>query len=314
MFKLIFKHFDSIAYQRLVQLHRRKAKYGLGPLVEQATGVWHTLRELHQLASEADSLVNALREDLKKALSSMPKDLLTAKNTVIADRANSPKGPSDILTAAVYEPPEQEPKAKPTPALSKSFSVAEEEVARRGHARAATFSEAGYTATSSSAGLVERAPALVQGTTVGARRKGVSVPRVFTGSFSQLESDIRRLQIDKVKTPEGATFTSSISDRVQVRDFGATPCVSPCPTPSPQTPLQRREAFVSRETECQDRLIRGEVVTTRRPSTKGRAQTMDETTGGLDAWLGETSPSPHSTNAPGSAAQRSNARHQENTL
>lgn len=314
LFKLMLEQFDSVAYQRLVQLHCRKAKYGLGSLVELATEVWHALRELHQLADEADTLVLALRKELQKALRRIPEDSFSASQTYITDRPQLSTPSLELLTAAVYKPAENERTATLNPGFSKSFSAAEEEVNRRGHARAATFPEADYTTSANSTGLgAPKQVNTIQGMEVGSRRRGINVPRVFTGSFSQLESDIRSLKLDKVKNPEGRVAPGA-GDRIEVRDFGATPRDSPCTTPSPRTPLQRREALLSKETEIQDRLIKGEVVTTRRPSTKGRAQTIDDRTGGLNAWLKQDSPGSLSSNTPGSVGQHCNLRHREKSL
>ena len=308
LFKLIFKHYDSIAYQRLVQLHSRRPSYGLSYLIKRATEVWHALQELHQLANEADTLVLALKEELEKTLRSQARDSLTASEAHIANHEKSSMLSPAILTAAVFKPPESELATNPHPMLSKSFSAAEEALARRGHARAATFSEADYTINTNNIDIAQLQPTHSIPRS-GARRKGPNVPRVFTGSFSQLESDIRRLQLDKVETPEEQTIKEG---NVKVRDFGASPQISPCPTPG--IPLQRREALVSRDTEVQDRVFRGEVVTTRRPSTKARAQTID---GGLEAWLKQDSPNSRRSKTEAmsaSAVQRGNARHRENTL
>ena len=320
LFKLIVKHYDNVAYQRLLQLDRCRPYYRLSHLVTRAVEIWHTLHKLCKLADEADTQVLALESGFQRAIRSLPRDNPgTGQEATAVDQDTSTQTP-ETLTADVYKPPEKELSTKPHPVLSKSFSAAEEEVARRGHARAATFSEAGYTTTANSAGLVQPNPhRSTQSPGLGSRRRGpgTHVPRIFTGSFSQLESDIRRLQLDKVETPEEQTTLvqdESQEDHVKVRDFGASPCISPCPTPSPGIgmPLQRREALMSKETEIQDRIIRGEVVATRRPSTKGRAQTIDDSTG-LEAWLKQES-KPKGSKRPATGTQLRNARHRENTL
>ena len=119
------------------------------------------------------------------------------------------------------------------------------------------------------------------------------------------------MQLDKVKTPEVQSF-SSAGDDVKVRDFGNTPDISRCTTPSPTVVLQRREALISRDTEVQDRLIKGLVVTTRRPSTKGRAHTIDDRSPGLEAWLRQDAAKAHSADA--ALASRGPIKHRENTL
>ena len=193
---------------------------------------------------------------------------------------------------------------------SQSFAVVEDEIAGRRLARAATFSS--YTASRNGAlgkrdeGSVKAEP------TVRDRRKARNVPRIFTGSFSQLEDDLRKMWVPKVDTP---LLTDPTSDgNVRIRDFGATPTLSPCGTPSRSPSLQRREAVVSRETEIQERIIRGEVVSTRRPSVKERSRTLDNSAD-LEAWLREgISSSPRSPRPAHSQVPLRSLRHRENTL
>ncbi|KAK3713703.1 hypothetical protein LTR37_008397 [Vermiconidia calcicola] len=332
LFHLILKHYDENVYQRLEQYYTRIAVYGMESVLKKATNVYGAVQKLYQLAVEADMAVIAPKEQLQKAMHRVAHkaasldairaaDSKTSPYTISAtgnQAAYTPKACSstdeslEILTAAVYKPPTREQGGKPHPILSKSFSVAEEEVSRRRHARAATSSELECTIHPSSASLLQPKSATSLGT-IGSRRKGIAVPRIFTGSFSQLESDIRKLQLEKVNT-QNVPLTSDAVDKVKIRDFGATPAISPCSTPSPTPLLQRREAFVSKETEVQDRLINGEVIATRRPSTKGRAQTIDDRTGGLEAWLKEESAGSPTTPGSGATPFRGNLRHREHTL
>ena len=164
--------------------------------------------------------------------------------------------------------------------LSKSFAMAEDDLTARGHHRSSTVPDASYTTDAIDTSDSPRPAKSFHGRATGSRRQGVHVPRIFTGSFSELETEIRNMQLHKVKTPEDQPDLTHAEDLI-VRDFAVTPS----PTPSPATLLFRREALLSKDTELQHRIINGEVVRTRRPSTKTRAQTVDETTGGLEAWL-----------------------------
>lgn len=65
----------------------------------------------------------------------------------------------------------------------------------------------------------------------------------------------------------------------------------PLPTAS-RTPLKRRPTFVSRDTEVQDRVIKGQIISSRRPSTKGKASIFDESTDGMEAWWRQKGPEP----------------------
>ena len=315
LFKLIFVHYDEAAYERLVALHCRKRKYGLDHVVERARLAHCALKQLYNYAEEADKGVLALDAEFERAQQQLLANIEANFRATVDCRelASETVHDQQLLTAAVYEP-SIDTTSKPHSFLSKSFGIPEEEVARRGHARAATVSEADYTAAASSASLVQPKPTHPHSAgPVGMRRKAINVPRIFTGSFSQLETDLRKLDLDKIQTPEAGIGVGAVED-VKVRDFGVTPLISPCSTPSPATPLQRREALMSRDIEFQDRVINGEVITSRRPSTKVRAQTVDDTNNGLESWLKQASSEPHSPMAPDSAVRRGNLRHRENTL
>lgn len=175
-----------------------------------------------------------------------------------------------------------QPGAEPPFPISKSFAPIKDDLGIRGHQRSSTVPDANYVTGDAHSSNLPRPAASFHGRATSTRRHGVQVPRIFTGSFSQLETDIRKMKLDKVKTPEEQP--DLLQDRdLQVRDFAVTPRRSPSLTPSPATLLFRREALLSKETELQDRFINGEIVRTRRPSTKTRAQTLRETT--IEAWL-----------------------------
>ncbi|GAB7329540.1 hypothetical protein MBLNU13_g01306t2 [Cladosporium sp. NU13] len=116
---------------------------------------------------------------------------------------------------------------------------------------------------------------------------GLTTPRVFTRSFDELEDSVKDLRLHHIN------FSTSDADHdaggeVKIKDFALR---TPCLIPSPATLLTRREALCAREPTWEHRLIGGQVVHSRRPHDRERAQTVDERGGGLDAWLAE-SPSP----------------------
>lgn len=122
------------------------------------------------------------------------------------------------------------------------------------------------------------------------------VPRIFTGSFTQLEGQVSRSGLEGFQTPEGGSAPASAVDAVRVRDF-ADAATTTSALPSPATLLQRREALVARDAEFETREIRGESVRSRRPSAagngaRGRSATVEERSGGLEAWLAASSSSP----------------------
>ena len=305
LFKLMLKHFNDIAYQRLVAINLKKPGYELRHIEERAKSIYSALEKTCRLADQADRVVLDLDEKFKKGQSKVA----TGKAT---QRCTKSTQSLELLTSAVSQPSSYEAVNRFDSMLSQSFSAAEEVVHRRRHTRAATVPEADYNI-AGGAEVAESNPTHpFQGRAIGTRRKATNIPRIFTGSFSQLESDIRKLQLGEVRTPEGQDM--SREDPVKVRDFGATPDISRCTTPSPAALLQRREALLSKDSEFTDRVIKGEVISSRRPSTKGRALTIDDRTGGLEAWLKEESSATKVPNTPGSGGGRGYVRHRENTL
>jgi len=294
LFQLILEHYDRHCYLRLHRLNSRKPAYRLDNLMCRATELYEAFHGLCQVALKADRRVIALREKVHKA-----------EEGAMAMRARRhSRSTPEMLAASTYMPLLSKAKTQPPSSISKSFGVAEEEFNLRRHARAATVPEAEAVAM-----FGPHQTRGDRGVAVGTRRRGPDVPRVFTGSFSQLEDDIRKMKLHKVKTPELADGDGD----VKIRDFGATPALSPCDIPSPTASLQRREAKLSRDTELQDRVIKGELVTTRRPSTKERAQTID-TSFDLEAWLKQDSCKMQSPESKRLGARRGDLRHREKTL
>lgn len=119
----------------------------------------------------------------------------------------------------------------------------------------------------------------------GGNGTGSSTPRVFAGSFDELEDSVKGLRLHRLDLTEGDLDTDKT---VKVKDF-AMP--TPCLLPTPPTLLKRREALSVREPAWEPRMIGGKVMQSRRPHDRTRAQTVDERGSGLDAWLAE-SPSP----------------------
>lgn len=122
----------------------------------------------------------------------------------------------------------------------------------------------------------------------GSGEGGLTMPRVFTRSFDELEDSVRGLRLHHINLST-SDADHNAGGHVKVKDF-ALP--TPCLLPSPATLLERREALCALEPTWEHRLIGGQVVHSRRPHDRNRAQTVDERGGGLDAWLAE-SPSPN---------------------
>lgn len=193
-------------------------------------------------------------------------------------------------------------------ALTKSFSVVEDQVARRGHFRDKTL-ETGSIDLAHPPIISQGAepslscaqygqPSRVSKTSIRrgrSRTSSSSVPRIFTGTLNELENKVYALNIHKIETPEGAQSpsTADISPSncpspVKARDFaddiGSLP-VDPKPS------LQRVETLVGREVQWEDRIVNGQLLRSRRPSEKLQsAHTVAENTEEFCCWLSQQSP------------------------
>lgn len=213
--------------------------------------------------------------------------------------------------------------------FNKSFSVVEDEVTHRGHFRNLTDASSIYTAQPAEVvtpGTIQRMQQRTNANrVVGGRRKDSAsvVPRIFTGSFSELESKVLYHRLHKIRTPEhqpsSPAFASTASptescaasseEGTVVRDF-ADAAATPRMCPSPVTLLQRREALSEHDPQWGSRLVKGEVIRSRRPVQ--RSQTINDHTGGLEAWLRQ--PSAARPSSPGASGSAIRVRPRENTL
>lgn len=310
---------DARLFQQILQHHRENVGAHLAPLakhertsevqavVDDAASVDTALMSLRDLAEEADSLVLSLDITLRDALQHECReshDQLSSAVLEDSERSDS----LELLAATVYRPAPSEKAGKVNPTFSKSFSVAEEELVSRTQARERMHADSDYV-TDDKDGLILRKSRTAQEIdSSGLYSRNGRAPRVF-GSFSQLESQVRKLQLDTIATPE----IDPHEEPVKIRDFAETPDASRCASPSPTSyQLQRREALMSRDVEVQDRVINGEIVRSRRPSTRSRSQTINEHSGGLEAWLQSERSGPPATRT--KVPQRGNLRHRENTI
>ena len=254
LFKWILDHYGDVI-ERLMTLHQRKPGYGLQKIANRAIEVRNAFDALIRLAGEADRRAKHLQKEYRTA------SAMLAAHQAKAESQNQRKAAFEHLTAAEYQPSMTQARTALPPIFSKSFGVAEEEAARKRQGRSGKSREA-----ASDDSVLAESRSRTQGPTTITRRREASTPRVFTGSFSDLESNVQKLRLHKVETPE----TTAPKD-------------SPHNSPNSPPLLQRREALVNKETELQDRLIKGEVVSSRRPSTKERSEVTSNTTD-LDAW------------------------------
>lgn len=152
-----------------------------------------------------------------------------------------------------------------------------------------------------------RSPQNEYGIATGSGNAGSKTPRVFTRSFDELENSIKNLRLHHVNL--SADDDPDAESAVKVKDFALR---TPCLLPSPATLLERREALYARESTWEHRLIGGQVVQSRRPYDRNRAQTVDERGGGLEAWLAEPPSPERAMERAGSI--RSRVLHRQQTL
>jgi hypothetical protein len=302
---LIFLHYDDTVHQRVVQLHRQKPEYRFCRIFMRSAEVYHALKELYQLADQADTLVSALKDQNQKALYSLPDDVLTIAFETPATSKEAIAACGDLLTHAVHKSgPEEAYQIKPDLTLSKSFGVDEAHMARRKRGRPPDADDTEYTtANPKSPHFQSNWMYSAHGRPGSVKGKGAETPRLFVESQTQL----RKLRLSTVIGDANQDIDKA-ANNVEVRDFVTSPREPGCTSPSPRSPLQRCDAFISRETEVQDRVIKGEVFTTRRPSTSARrrARTINEPKVGLEAWWDD--PALSSTPAPKAPDSGSNRK------
>ena len=309
LFELIYIHHHDHAYERVVTLHRKKPEHQLGDVVARAGAIDLELHELVELARQADSIVSALDDQFNEALSRMQESAVNIQEMAQLSQF------SGVCTATAFQPPKK-PAAKPSSLLIQSFGAAEEEIFRRGHARAMTVSETEYAAAAANASVAPLRPTCthpVPKTAIVIRRKGSDIPRVFVDSLHELESDVRELGIDKVKTP-GEESEANLTDSTRVSGLRRRPAVSRSAMLSLASRLPRGEALFDRGLDVQNRVIASEAAGTRAPFRETRAQTVHDSVRGLEEWLKEKTSEKSPPCALGSTIRRGKFRDRDNTL
>lgn len=163
--------------------------------------------------------------------------------------------------------------AASAPAVISSFGIVEDQISRT-HKRATTTTD--Y---------------MLEDDVVGPPRFGSvfrrnkAVPRIFTGSFSELEQSIRKMQTEDAQN--GTKNGSSTNDGTAAQDFAKRTISSF--SSSPSLLLRRQPTEISKDT---DQHSRDQALTSRSVSgafscDRARARTLNDTTGGLEAWLDE---------------------------
>ncbi|KAK0353506.1 hypothetical protein LTR91_020402 [Friedmanniomyces endolithicus] len=365
LFRHLLEYYDDKVYSQFEELHRQEPQNLVRSISEHLTAIAYCLTDICTLCNAVDSIVEELEFeyatllDRAHQLAAMPsvkprtKGKKEASATRPALRIDVAAAQGHLRTSPIPdEPPRLPPlpfqqlsademlhpsKSAPIPggdghvaAMTKSFSVVEDQIHPRKHFRSATVDSTGYvTGTTGAIGLGiagaqgAQAPE-TPGRRIRAKASESAIPRVFETSFASLLERARQLEL---MTPEAQPSTpvhvSSVladEDPVKVRDFGDT-SETPSLCPSPVTLLFRREALVSRDVQWESRVLGGEIVRSRRPSEKLHLQGSrigDDGHGrSFDGWLSSRAAPPVERSAPGTpstAVKRGLLRQRENTL
>ncbi|KAK4552815.1 hypothetical protein LTR86_010149 [Recurvomyces mirabilis] len=357
LFRHLATHFYDAVYGEFLQLHRAQPECPVWSLNGKLLAIQEAIDTIYEISQSADEVTQGIENKYGRlsktskaspATRSSPPKARKPDLTVDIARAKTPKtlpvmsvldGPP-VLPPLPFQIPEvDEPVQQSVPAVVrinkhpispyKSFSAVEDQVSQRSHARSATVSSTGYVADQSTTGLgisnIE--PRQVPHTASGLSQRKPStgnVPRVFKGSLSELQADVERLGLNKVKTPEGQHASPKPKsppreEFAEPEDYYRGHSAGLSSTfPSLGTVLQRREAFMSKDTQWESRLVDGEVVRSRRPSDRlqiSRAPLISAQSAEIEDYSSDQStPKASPSNANSAPTKRGPMRQRENTM
>ncbi|KAK5112134.1 hypothetical protein LTR62_004477 [Meristemomyces frigidus] len=363
LFGHLATHFDESVYGNFLQLHRLQPENPMWSINEQLTRVREAIEKVEIYCRAADKVVRRIEKeygtigtlatktgqpDIQANKPSVPKLRSKPDLTVDVARAWYMKG---LPTSPIPNEPPRLPllpfqreevvqRSAPlmvqvhrNPTLSQSAGDADNHIAQRSHFRSATVANTGYTVDPAlnPAPIAYTDQRSVPQSAVSActsrRPSNSTVPRVFTGSFHELEVDVKRLRLHKVKTPE-AQPTSRIATRSPTATTHGsheleTAAESSSVYPSSPTALQRRNAVVDSDARWKNRLIDGEVVCSRRPSVRPSPQSVQAidyfraglASGASEMWSGREDPNFMRTRSREEAVvSRAPSRNRERTI
>lgn len=250
LFELISEQFDNTIYHPFMQTHRRHPNHRIWELEPELSSVYIPLTHLYDLISEIIHYSNKLsgmigeyhrlcaergEGSAVKTPEKVTQWTYDSRGYVLSMCKKSPAAANDGIIR------EELPTHPYGP--SRSFSAVEEAVARR----------PSYT---------------VQGTGEASdgEARPKNMPRVFTGSFKELEEEMRKLRIPDANADTSPTTQVALRDPNTMIESVTTPVSCATPSSVGSSPgLRRREALLERDVEFQDRVIHGDVIRSRRP-------------------------------------------------
>ena len=269
-----------------------------------STELYYALKELYQIPEAADELVRDLKAVYRQASDSMTKGFIPiALSSPVARSLAVPAGKEATPSSL-----EVTPRGKTATLASEEVTSASKQAttsskyARKG--AAALRNEPPSNAASKLP--PKEAPRLEPEQVRAAPRKAFKLVNAMISRRTQehVEPDLSSANA----TIDADSVASEPHTTSPVGESDTGPSDADRTSPIPQTPL-RRCAFISRETEVQDRMIRGQVVTTRRPSVvRERGATFSEQRVEMEAWWRQPqTPSPDTgSREPGAGPNRKN--------
>jgi hypothetical protein len=266
MYRMLLIYFDDYVHAPFMQLHRQAPDHASWQLHVNINRVRGNLNDLHSVCESVNQIVANLDHEYARGMHILHR--LTTNTTIRAP----------VIERGMPSIQESEEAAETYDHAASAFSRVDE------LDEFFDVSDAASLHSRQSSVLETKRYGLKQGAVSPPAAKSTSsrstadVPRVFTGSFEELEKSVRKLRLHESTVKQ---------EPVKVKDF-AMP--TPCLLPSPATLLERREAIIAREAEWDQRILAGRSVRSRRPSDKHRALTVNDRSGSLEAWLATPSP------------------------
>lgn len=262
-----------------------------------STELYYALKELHQIPEAADELVRDLRAVYRDASGSMTEGFIPiALSSPVARRVCPLKEATPTSKNAASACKEAPPASqKVTPASKHTRTTRKEAtLARKEPPMSAASKPPQEEAPQDEPGLAPRKAFKLVNAMITRRIQG-QVGAVLNSSNTTTDSS-GILSHPHTTSPAGDSTTS--------------PSEPACTSSIPKSPLRRRPTFITRDTEIQDRMIRGQVVTTRRPSVvRGRGATFSERRVEMEAWWRQ----PHAPRLNPQSGEPGNGPNRKNT-
>ena len=335
--KIADYYFDR-TYQKFLHFHRDKPGHKMWQLNECMTAVYLAAEELYSYVAEADEKMQAVRGQKMKMLETLSwyqerietKSMRSAidMNVRTPNLVRNPPGgihrPGKVneVLAAGDNKPRLAPKSGLGPehrlesgqraqikGIGGSFSAIEEQLSHHRRVTTGTADVAHYTTgNKDSLSVVKPQFGSV------AKRKGSSIPRIFTDPFNGLESDLRKLNVGATEAVQKGVIATGSTEPVVSKNLTKEPSSVSALTPL-QHPQIDNSCYLSPDDCITKRDLDSDRVPSRRtPIERVRARTFDERVNQLSVWLEEDRNTQRKPEGRSRPKPREPLRHRENTL